>query len=129
MAVKGKLSKRLKAAAGDDVLAIPKILGDPLLSEQYENLVADMVAAIRECEAVQLKAYNLWALQRIHAAEAVTGWESALAPVDPAYLQNVVATLYGDVSRRKLDSETAPAQRAAKVRVMIRKVKGKPANF
>ena len=126
---KVKLSKRLKGVAGDEVLAIPKVLGDPLLSEQYENLVADMVTAVRECEAVQLKAYNLWALNRIHTSEAASGWEGVLAPVDPAYLQNVVAALYGDVSRKRLDSETDPTQRAAKVRVMIRQVKVKPANF
>ena len=126
---KAKLAKRLREASGDDVVAIPRVLVDHLLSEKYENLAAGLVAAIRSCEAIQLKAYNLWALGRIHASETAPGWDGALAPIDTSYLQSVVATLYGDVSRRRLDAESEPAQRAAKVRVMIRQAKVKPTNF
>lgn len=126
---KAELARRLKEVSGEDVIAIPRVLGDQLLSEQYEALAAALVAAIRACEAVQLKAYNLWALNRIHASETAPGWETALAPIDTSYLQSVVATLYGDVTSRRLKSEMQPAQLAAKVRVMIRQAKTKPTSF
>lgn len=126
---KAKLAKRLRDVSGDAIVAIPRVLGDQLLSEHYGDLAADLVAAIRSCEAIQLRSYNLWALSRIHASETASGWDGILAPIDNSYLQNVVATLYGDVSRRRLDAESQPALRAAKVRVMIRQGKIKPTNF
>ena len=40
---KAKLAKRLREASGEDVVAIPRVLGDQSLSERYENLAADLV--------------------------------------------------------------------------------------
>ncbi len=126
---KAQLAKMLRENSGADVVAIPKVLGEQSLSEKYEDLAANLVAAIRSSETIQLRAYNLWALSRIHASEMAPGWNSLLAPIDTSYLQNVVATMYGDVSRRRLDAESQPAMRASKVREMIRQVKIKPTNF
>ncbi len=70
-----------------------------------------------------------WALARIHAAETVPSWEGALAPVNPAFLQNVVGSLYADVSARRMAKEVDPGQRAAKVRIMVREKKITPAAF
>ena len=128
-AVKTGLSARVREVTGDEVISIPEVLADPALSERYKTLADSLVAALRECEAVQLKAYNLWALDRIHAAETSPTWESTLAAVDTAFLQSVVASLYADVSGRKLNAEQEPVQRAAKVRVMVRQKKLKPADF
>ncbi|MBN8459857.1 MAG: hypothetical protein J0M04_18660 [Verrucomicrobia bacterium] len=126
---KAALNRTLLGISGPGVSAIAGITADPSLKENVENLAVALVAAIGRCDEAQKRAYNLWALGRIHAAETVPSWEGALAPVNPAFLQNVVGSLYADVSARRMREETDPGHRAAKVRIMVREKKITPAAF
>lgn len=115
-----KLHEDIKASDLESWLVFA---AEPGKSGRLEKLYSDIVRCLTRVQELQQAKYNLWAIQEIHAAEEVAGWQERLGRIDVRLLHPTVSALYSMAYEARMKSLNDRQQRPQAVRRLIQQPK------